>query len=138
MVKVPVELVSTHAEFKGLKTLGMVFSERQVGDGPATAETRFYINSIDLKVRAFAQAVRGHWGIANSLHWQLDVTFGEDSNRVNNRQGAANLALLRQLTLVLLKAHPSKDSLACKRLCAALDPAFLEEILQADGILEKV
>jgi predicted transposase YbfD/YdcC len=138
LVKVPAELASKHAEFKGLKTLGMVYSERQVGDGPATAETRFYINSMDLKVRAFAQAVRGHWGIENSLHWQLDVTFGEDSNRVKNRQGAANLALLRKLTLVLLAAHPSKDSLACKRLCAALDPAFLQEILNADGILAKM
>ena len=135
LVKVPVELASKHAEFKGLKTLGMVYSERQVGNGPLTAETRFYINSMDLKVRAFAQAVRGHWGIENNLHWQLDVTFGEDSNRVKNRQGAANLALLRKLALVLLTAQPSKDSLACKRLAAALDPEFLEEILIADGIL---
>ena len=138
VVKIPAELASKHAAFKGLKTLGMVFSERQVGEGPDTAETRFYINSMDLKVKAFAQAVRAHWGIENSLHWQLDVTFGEDQNRVKNRQAAANLALLRKLTLVLLKAHPSKASLACKRLSAALDPAFLEEILKADGILEKV
>jgi predicted transposase YbfD/YdcC len=137
LVKVPAELASKHAEFKGLKTLGMVFNERQVGDGSVTAETRFYICSTDLQVRAFARAVRGHWGIENTLHWQLDVTFGEDGNRVKHRQGAANLALLRKLTLVLLKAHPSKDSLACKRLSAALDPAFLEEILKADGILEK-
>ena len=138
VVKVPKELADKHAEFKGLKTFGMVFSERQVGEEAATAETRYYISSTDLKVRAFAQAVRKHWGIENNLHWQLDVTFGEDGNRVKDRQGAANLALLRKLTLVLLKAHPSKDSLACKRLSAALDPAFLEEILKADGILEKV
>jgi predicted transposase YbfD/YdcC len=138
VVKVPAELARKHADFQGLKTLGMVFSERQVGDGPPTAETRFYISSMDLKVRAFAQAVRGHWSIENTLHWQLDVTFGEDRNRVKHRQGAANLALLRKLTLVLLKAHPSKDSLACKRLSAALDPAFLEEILNPDGFLDKM
>jgi predicted transposase YbfD/YdcC len=138
LIKVPEELATKHADFKGLKTLGMVFSERQVGDGPATAETRFYISSMGLKVRAFAKAVRGHWGIENKLHWQLDVTFGEDSNRVKDRQGVANLALVRKLALVLLKAHPSKDSMACKRLSAALDPTFLEEILQADGILENL
>jgi predicted transposase YbfD/YdcC len=138
LLKVPADLATKHADFQDLKTLGMVFSERRVGDGPATAETRFYISSMDLKVRAFAQAVRGHWGIENNLHWQLDVTFGEDRNRIKHRQGAANLALLRKLTLVLLKAHPSKDSLACKRLAAALDPAFLEEILKADGLLDKM
>lgn len=138
LVKVPVELARKHAAFKGLKTLGMVFSERQVGEGPASAETRFYISSTDLKVRAFAQAVRGHWSIENNLHWQLDVTFGEDQNRVKDRKAAENLALLRKLTLMLLKAHPSKDSLNRKRFAAALDPTFLEEILKADGILEKL
>ena len=92
LVKVPAVLATKHADFQGLKTLGMVFSERQVGDGPATAETRFYISSLDLKVRAFAQAVRGHWGIENQLHWQLDVTFGEDGNRVKHRQGQPTCA----------------------------------------------
>ena len=81
---------------------------------------------------------RAHWAIENQLHYVRDVTFGEDKNHVKDRQGAANLALLRKLTLVLLKAHPSKGSLACKRLSAALDPSFLEEILKADGILGKV
>ena len=138
LVEVPAALAEKHAEFEGMQTLGMVFSERQVGNSPATGETRFYISSMDLKVKPFAAAVRGHWGIENSLHWQLDVTFGEDRNRVQNPRAAENLALLRKLTLVLLKAHPSKDSLARKRLAAALDPAFLEEILQADDILEKV
>jgi predicted transposase YbfD/YdcC len=138
LVKVPQELAIKHAEFTGMKTIGMVFSERQVGDGPTTAETRYYISSMDVEVKTFARAVRGHWGIENSLHWQLDMTFGEDGNRVSNRRGAENLALLRKLTLVLLQAHPSKESMACKRLSAALDPEFLEEILQADGILNKV
>jgi predicted transposase YbfD/YdcC len=137
VVKVPAALAQKHAAFAGLRTLGMVFSERRVGQGPTTAETRFYISSMDLKVKAFAEAVRGHWSIENELHWQLDVTFGEDRNRVQKRHGAENLALLRRLTLALLRAHPSKDSLARKRFAAALDTTFLEEILQADGILEK-
>ena len=76
--------------------------------------------------------IRGHWGIENNLHWQLDVTFGEDANRVQRRHGAENLALLRRLALSLLKRHRSKASMACKRLAAALDTAFLEEIL-SDG-----
>jgi predicted transposase YbfD/YdcC len=137
LVKVPEALARKHAAFAGLRTFGMVFSERRVGQGPTTAETRFYISSLDLKVKAFAEAVRGHWSIENELHWQLDVTFGEDRNRVQKRHGAENLALLRRLTLALLKAHPAKESLARKRFAAALDTTFLEEILHADGILEK-
>jgi hypothetical protein len=69
------------------------------------------------------------------LHWQLDVNFGEDGSRVQKRNAAENLALLRRLTLSLLKAHPSKDSIARKRFAAALDTSFLEEILRPDGSL---
>ena len=55
---------------------------------------------------------------------------------VGGLRGLIRLALLRRLTLSLLKAHPSKDSIARKRFAAALDPSFLEEILRGDGILE--
>jgi len=78
-----------------------------------------------------------HWGIENSLHWQLDVTFQEDHSRVTRRNAAENLAMLRRLTLSLLHAHPAKLSIPKKRFAAALDPSFLEEILRGDGILEK-
>jgi hypothetical protein len=33
------------------------------------------------------------------------------------------------VALSLLKQHPSKQSIACKRLNAALDTAFLEKVL---------
>jgi hypothetical protein len=69
--------------------------------------------------------------LAVQRHWQLDVTFAEDGNRVQRRQGAQNLALLRRLALTLLQRHGGKESMACKRYMAALDPAFLEEILVA-------
>ncbi len=65
------------------------------------------------------------------------MNFAEDDNRVQKRDAAENLALLRRLTLSLLKAHPSKDSIATKRFAAALDPSFLEEILRGDGIVEE-
>jgi predicted transposase YbfD/YdcC len=65
VVAVPEELADAHAEFAGLRTIGMVFSERQVGDGPVAVETRFYISSLRPQVKAFAAAVRGHWGIEN-------------------------------------------------------------------------
>ena len=57
---------------------------------------------------------------------------------MQRRNAAENLGLLRRLSLSLLKAHPSTDSIAKKRFAAALDPSFLEEILRADGILEKL
>jgi predicted transposase YbfD/YdcC len=119
-----------------LTTIGMCYSERTI-KGETTSEVRYFIGDKKAGARYYARGLRNHWGIENNLHWQLDVTFGEDDNRVQKRYAAENLGLLRRLTLSLLKAHPSKDSIAKKRFAAALDPSFLEEILRADGILEK-
>ena len=103
--------------------------------GKTTAEARYFIGSKRASAQYYGSGLRSHWGIENTLHWHLDVTFGEDRNRVQRRNAAENLALLRRLTLSLLQAHPEKLSIAKKRFAAALDPNFLEEILRGDGIL---
>jgi predicted transposase YbfD/YdcC len=130
------ESIRRREDWAGLAVIGMCYSERTVA-GATTSEARYFIGSKKAGARFYATGLRNHWGIENSLHWQLDVTFQEDANRVSRRNGAENLALLRRLTLSLLKAHPEKLSIAKKRFAAALDTEFLEEILRNDGILEK-
>jgi len=125
------------ADWPKLRVIGMCHHEC-LRDGKQTLETRFFIGSRKASARVYGKALRNHWGIENGLHWQLDVTFGEDRNRVSKRHGAENLALVRRLTLSLLKQHPDKRSIACKRLQAALNPAFLEEVLQIDAKPGKV
>jgi predicted transposase YbfD/YdcC len=123
-------------DWAGLTTIGLCYSERTI-HGVSSEEVRYFIGSKRASAKVYGKALRNHWGIENSLHWQLDVTFDEDHNRVSKRTAAENLALLRRLTLSLLQAHPAKLSIAKKRFAAALDPDFLEEILRGDGILEK-
>jgi predicted transposase YbfD/YdcC len=113
----------------GLTTVGMCYSERTVA-GATSTEVRYFIGSRQAGAQEYGEALRNHWGIENSLHWHLDVTFREDSNRVQARHEAENLALVRKLALALLQRQPGKESIACKRLHAALDVEFLEEIVQ--------
>lgn len=124
------------AEWAQLTTIGMCYSERTI-HGVSSEEVRYFIGSKKASARVYGKVLRNHWGIENTLHWQLDVAFAEDDNRVSKRHGAENLALLRRLTLSLLQAHPAKLSIAKKRYRATLNPDFLGEILRADGILEK-
>jgi len=120
-----------------LTTVGMCRRERTV-NGQSSEEVWYFIGSRRMAARRYAQALRGHWGIENNLHWQLDVSFREDASRIENRHGAANFALLRKLALALLKQHPRKDSIARKRKTAALDPDFLAETLAGATKLDKV
>jgi predicted transposase YbfD/YdcC len=125
------EKIRNRNEWAELKVIGMYTSSRIIA-GERLDEAHYFIGSRDADASVYGKTLRGHWSIENNLHWQLDVTFGEDGNRVQRRHGGQNLALLRRLALSLLKRHSSKESMACKRLAAALDTAFLEEIL-SDG-----
>jgi predicted transposase YbfD/YdcC len=112
----------------GLRVVGLCHREREV-NGQVSHELHYFIGSRAATARTYGEALRNHWRIENNLHWQLDVTFDEDQNRIRKRVGAINAACLRRLALSLLKLHPGKASIARKRLAAALDPDFLEEIL---------
>jgi predicted transposase YbfD/YdcC len=114
----------------GLKVIGMWVSERKEGDGQRTFHTRYFIGSKQAKARYYGTKLRDHWRVENGLHWRLDVVFCEDDNRVQERTRQTNLATIRRLALNFLKQEPSKMSIARKRFSAALDPRFLEMILQ--------
>ena len=120
--------VDAAGEWADLRVIGQCYRERTVG-GKTGEEMHYFIGSRRMTARRYGEVLRGHWRIENSLHWQLDVTFGEDANREQGRTAAQNLAGLRRLALSLLKRHPSKKSVAQKRLSAAYNTAFLEEIL---------
>jgi predicted transposase YbfD/YdcC len=119
-----------HRRWRDLRSLGLVCSERQVGTAEPELETRFYISSLAPKVKQFARAVRGHWGIENRLHWSLDVTFAEDQSRVRTDHGPMNLGMFRRLAISILQQDTSsKDSLRGKRLCAGWDEDRLRMLL---------
>jgi len=116
-------------EWEKLTVIGLCYSERTAG-GKTSHELRLFIGSRHASARVYGEALRGHWGIENNLHWQLDVTFGEDDSSIANRTEARNVALLRKWALGLLKQHPAKDSISTKRYRAAMDTELLQEILK--------
>jgi predicted transposase YbfD/YdcC len=116
------------AQWKGLKTIGVAITAC-VRNGKETIERRYYISSLPLGVKCFARAVRGHWGIENSCHWSLDMTFREDDSRIRDHHLRENFAWLNRFLLSLLKQHPSKNSVIGKRRGCAWNDNFLLEVL---------
>lgn len=124
---VPVDLADLEL-WKGLTTIGVAISAC-VRDGKETVETRYYIGSLPVGVKRFARAVRGHWGIENTCHWTLDMTFREDESRIRDGVMRENFAWLNRFVLSLLKQHPGKDSLVGKRRGCGWNDDFLLEVL---------
>jgi predicted transposase YbfD/YdcC len=114
--------------WKGLKRIGIATSDT-VRNGEPADDVRYYILSKRMTARSFGAAVRGHWGI-ESMHWQLDVTFGEDHCRTRKGRADANFSILRRTALSLLKNEKTaKVGMKNKRLTAAWNDTYLEKVL---------
>jgi predicted transposase YbfD/YdcC len=124
-----IEWLADRPKWKDLKLIGMVESERHIGD-TVTVERRYYIASLTNDAVRFGHAVRNHWSIENPLHWSLDVTFKEDACRVRQGEAAENFAVLRHIALSLLRQEKTaKVGLKTKRFKAALEIGYLHKVL---------
>jgi predicted transposase YbfD/YdcC len=92
-------------------------------------ETRYYVSSASLSAARAAQAVRSHWAIENSLHWVLDVTFGDDQSRLRTGHGAKNMAVVRHFAINLVRSVTDKRSVRLRRKCATWNPDYLATML---------
>jgi predicted transposase YbfD/YdcC len=92
-------------------------------------ETRYYVSSAPLSATRAAEAVRSHWAIENSLHWVLDVTFGDDQSRLRTGHGAKNMAVVRHFAINLVRTANDKHSIRLRRKRATWSPDYLATIL---------
>ncbi len=116
-------------EWAKLRSVAMVESERVVDD-KRTRQRRYYISSLPGNAKLLLEAVRGHWGIENCVHWSLDVSFGEDASRARKGNSAETLSVIRRMALNLLKQESSlKVGIAAKRKRAGWDTDYLLKVL---------
>lgn len=124
------------AQWPGLSSIALIERTRQdLGDvtGRVSVERQIYISSIqEIDAPAMAAAARGHWSVENNLHWQLDVSFGEDHNRTRKGNGAQNYSRLCRIALNLLKRDKTiKAGIQTKRLNAGWDHDYLLKLICA-------
>ncbi len=128
------ELVDPLGLWRDLSAVGIAISERVDTQGRQSMETRYYILSRQITACEFAEAARGHWGIENNLHWQLDVSFREDQCRVCRDHAPANLSVIRRFALGLLKRETScRKGIEIKRLKCAGNDEYREKVLFTCG-----
>lgn len=119
-------------DWPGLKSVVVVECDREViGHGRST-QRRYYITSLKPDAQRLAESIRGHWGLENSLHHVLDVSFHEDDSRIRTGHGPENVSRLRRMALNLLKAadgYTKRKSIPGRRKIAAWDHQFLLHLI---------
>lgn len=125
-----IECLGIKASWANIHSVGMVESRREWGE-KVSSEQRFFLTSLPCDAARFAKAVREHWGVENSLHWVLDVSFREDDCRIRHGEGAQNLAVLRHVALNLLRRETGhKRGIKARRKRAGWDRRYLLQVVR--------
>lgn len=125
-------MVDAKRDWEKLTGIGMVIREMEVlAENKKTSEIAYYVGSVD-NVTDFSKAARMHWGI-ESMHWSLDVTFGDDQNQTRLSAAAQNLAIVRRMVFNTLKQETKvrpKLSKPKKRTLASADEEYRNLLIQ--------
>jgi predicted transposase YbfD/YdcC len=124
-------------QWPGLRMIIEIERAREVrsrGKVKISNEKSFYISSLDDSIEVIAQKIRHHWGIENTVHWTLDMTFQEDMNRSRIGHSAENFATARHVALNMVqKTKCPKTSIKNTRKKAGWSTQALDDILQKNG-----
>lgn len=117
-------------QWPDLQSFTVIESERQI-KGKTTVERRFYISSLPANALRLAHAIRAHWSVENRLHWCMDVAFDDDQMRARTGHAAHNLAVLKHITLNLIRLDPTqrKGGIKARRLIAATSDSYRAQLL---------
>ena len=133
-----VTYINDQENWRSLNTLCKVISTVDRG-GEQKITEKYYITSHSPDIDVISDAIRGHWGIENGLHWVLDVIFGEDQSRKRKDHAPRNFSLLRKIALNIINTDKSPvGSLIGKKRRALMNKTFLETMLTGSGFLQSI
>jgi len=99
------ERIERRSDWADLAGVAVMLRQREdVVSGKQTREFSYFILSdSSASARTVAGQIRAHWAIENTLHWSLDMVWGEDAHQVRHRQAAENFSRLRRFSAGLIK-----------------------------------
>jgi predicted transposase YbfD/YdcC len=126
-----IDLVMENQEpWSGVKSIAVMERERVDEKGHKHRTLTFLLSSLN-NAKTMLVAVKDRWKIENSLHWVLDVTYGEDAARTLEQNAAANLATLRRMSLNATKLCPTTGSMKSRRLKCCGSRDYLAKVMRA-------
>jgi len=119
-------------EWKNLSCIGAI-NRRFTYKGKTSDEWQYYISSRELTAEELLRHARLEWSV-ESMHWLLDVHFGEDFCRIEDEDVQQVLNVVRKIALNCVKTHKQKTNsrfplsrimLGCLLDCRKLIPVLL-------------
>lgn len=96
-------------KWAGLCCIGVIKTEVETKKGKSD-ELHYYISSAPLTPENLLKHARLEWSV-ESMHWLLDVHFGEDRCLANDRNTQFTLNILRKIVLNLLKTYKTQNNI---------------------------
>ena len=121
-----------HPHWKTIHCIIKINATREFRDSKKTTqEARYYISSLKKPApNAVLQAVRQHWGVENTLHWILDMSFNEDYSRIRKENAPHVMAIIRHIALNLLQSgKPKRQSIKGFRKICSWDNSALTALI---------
>ena len=125
-----IDCLAKPEQWADLKSFAVIESERCI-QGKTSVERRFYLSSLPADAARLLTAIRAHWTVENRLHWCMDVAFADDQMRARTKHAAHNLAILKHITLNLIRLDPikRKGGIKARRFIAATSDSYREHLL---------
>jgi len=104
-------------EWKGLKQIiGLHRIVKQ--KGKTSEEIAYFISSRNENAFLYAEGIRSHWEIENSLHWVKDVTLKEDASKIKKGNAPQNISTLKNISLNIFRKNEYNNIAQAIRLVA--------------------
>lgn len=118
-------------EWSHLKSIGAVHTQFGTKKG-RSEEWHYYISSRNLTAEELLHNARCEWSV-ETMHWLLDVHFGEDGCRVQTKTAQQNLNMVRKFSLNIItgfkRSSSSKDAMTTLMFKSLMNPAHILTVL---------
>ena len=96
-----------------------------------TKETAYFVSSlsVDNSEQFFAEGIRKHWHIENSLHYVKDVTFKEDKAKITKGHSPDNISLFTNIAINIFRNNQFTNIAQAIRLVSNDIPTLIKLIL---------
>lgn len=129
-------LRAKYPHWKTIKSIVKINSIREFNETKKNSqEDRYYISSLENPTPELVlKSIRDHWGIENTLHWTLDMSFNEDYSRIRKQNAPHVMAIIRHVALNLLQLGKQKrQSIKGNRKICSWDNNFLSLLISKNA-----